>query len=69
MAGLIAALMSNGSFKNKASKLKKELASKYSIDIGSKGKDNSTGVGLATFLSKIEFDDLMKKNDNTVQVY
>lgn len=70
VAGLIAALMTNGSYKNKASKLKKELASKYSIDIGAKGKDNSTGVGFATFLSKTEFDELIKnENPGAAQVY
>jgi len=63
IAGVIAALMTNGGYKNSGNKLKKDLASKYAIDIGAKGKDNSTGVGFVTFLSETEFDDLMKNNN------
>ena len=55
--------MTNGSYKNNANKLKKALASKYAIDIGAKGKDNSTGVGFVTFLSKSEFDQQINKVD------
>lgn len=67
VAGLIAALMSNGSYK-KGKNLKKDLASKYAIDIDAKGKDNSTGVGFVTFLSEMEFNDQMSKG-NSAQVY
>lgn len=63
VTGVIAALMTNGGYKNGGNKLKKDLVSKYAIDIGAKGKDNSTGVGFVTFLSKTEFGDLMKKGN------
>lgn len=60
VTGLIAALMTNGGYKSNVNKLKKDLVSKYSIDIAAEGKDNSTGVGFVTFLTKAEFDDAMK---------
>ena len=55
--------MTNGSYKKNPKKLKKDLASKYAIDIGAKGKDNSTGVGFVTFLGKAEFEQEMSKVD------
>lgn len=56
VSGVIACLMSNGSYKRYGVKrLRAELA-KYSFDIGQKGRDNSTGVGFVTFLSRKEFD-------------
>lgn len=64
MAGLIAALMTSGSYKNSPKKLKKDLANKYAIDIAAKGKDNSTGVGFVTFLPKNEFEDLLSKGSS-----
>ena len=56
--------MTNGSYQNSGKKLKKDLASKYTFDIGAKGKDNSTGVGFATFLSKDEFDKQITNLEN-----
>lgn len=64
VAGLLAALMTNGSYQNSGKKLKKDLSSKYTFDIGAKGKDNSTGVGFATFLSKDEFDKQITNLEN-----
>ena len=62
IAGLIAALMTNGSYGNKkAKKLKKDIEKKFTIDIGAEGKDSATGVGFATFLSKTEFDDFWQR--------
>ncbi|KAL7527565.1 hypothetical protein ACHAXR_002013 [Thalassiosira sp. AJA248-18] len=68
VTGLIAALMTNGSYKNNGKKLRKDLASKYAIDIGAKGKDNSTGVGFLTFLSKTEFNQQIQKG-SSAQIY
>lgn len=62
MAGLIAALMTNGSYKNNPEKLRKDLASKFTIDIGEEGRDNSTGLGFVTFLSKTEFEQFFHKD-------
>ena len=68
VTGLIAALMSNGSYQNNTKKLRKDLASKYAIDIGAEGKDNATGLGFLTFLSKTEFDAEMGKG-SAAKVY
>ena len=57
VSGVIACLMSNGSYKrNSVKKLRKDLANKFSFDIGQPGRDNSTGVGFVSFLSRKEFD-------------
>jgi len=57
VSGVIACLMSNGSYKrNGVKKLRKDLANKVSFDIGQPGRDNSTGVGFVSFLSRKEFD-------------
>lgn len=61
VCGLIAALMTNGGYANNMQSLKKDLANKYAIDIGAKGKDNSTGSGFATFLTKSEFDNFWNR--------
>ena len=61
LAGFIAALMTDGSLKNNPEKVRKELASKFAIDIGEKGRDNSTGVGFVTFLSRTEFHQFFQK--------
>eukprot|EP00980_Cylindrotheca_fusiformis_P026093 scaffold15318_cov98-Cylindrotheca_fusiformis.AAC.1 len=56
VSGLIAALMSNGSYRNKAAKLRKDLEERYLIKIPAKGKEQSSEVGFLTFLSKSEFE-------------
>lgn len=56
VSGFIAALMTNGAYRNKYLKLRKDLETKYAIDIVGKGKDKSTSVGFLTFLSQTEFD-------------
>lgn len=43
--------MTNGSYRNSVNKLKKDLASKYTIDIETKGKDNSTGGKIKMYLN------------------
>ena len=63
MAGLIAALMTNGSYKNNPQELRKDLTSKFAIDIGEEGRDNSTGVGFVTFLSKTDFNQFFQKHE------
>jgi subtilisin family serine protease len=57
VSGLIAALMTNGAYRNKTPTLRNDLAQRYAIDIAAKGKDTSTGLGFVTFLSQTEFDD------------
>jgi subtilisin family serine protease len=49
VTGLVAALLSNG--KTHTNKSLRKLLNKYTIDIGAKGPDTSTGVGFVTFLS------------------
>ena len=61
VAGLIAALMTNGAYNKKDKKLKKDIEKKFTIDIGAEGKDTATGVGFPTFLSKTEFDDFWQR--------
>mmetsp|Transcript_34369 Transcript_34369/g.82814 ORF Transcript_34369/g.82814 Transcript_34369/m.82814 type:complete len:639 (+) Transcript_34369:2-1918(+) len=59
VSGLIAALMSHGK-RYTHSQIKALLAQKYTVDIGPVGRDNSTGLGLATFLSsRSEVDALL----------
>ena len=62
VTGLITALMSGRDTKRFGSlqQLKQIIKKNYTIDIGAEGKDNSTGVGFATYLSKSEFDEFWK---------
>lgn len=61
VCGLIAALMTKGGeYENviKDDKSCRELLNeKFVIDIFTKGQDNSTGLGFATYLTKEEFED------------
>ncbi|KAL9183541.1 hypothetical protein ACHAXT_004397 [Thalassiosira profunda] len=68
VAGLIAALMSNGDYKNSPKKLKKDLASKFAVDIAAEGRDDSTGVGFVTFLSEAEFNTKVSRG-NAARAY
>ena len=57
VSGVIACLMSNGSYRRiGVKKLRKELVKKYTVDIERRGRDNSTGVGFVSFLSRKELD-------------
>ena len=50
--------------------LKKLLASKYAIDIGTQGPDTSTGVGFVTYLAKQELEQLLsgvKRNSSGIR--
>ena len=63
VAGFIAALLTRGPYSSDKA-LRKDMAAKYSIDIGSEGRDNSTGVGFVTFLSKNEFLSFWRSSAN-----
>jgi subtilisin family serine protease len=59
VTGLIAALMSHGK-RYTPGQIRSLIAQKYVIDIGPPGRDNSTGLGFATFLSsRSELDALL----------
>lgn len=59
VSGLIAALLSNQQRLSER-ELRTLLSTKYAIDIGVEGTDNSTGVGFVTFLSsRTELDSLL----------
>ena len=66
VCGFIAAILSGPDFKGKPvsdAQLRRILSRKYAIDIGVEGRDNSTGVGLVTKLSKPELDEIWKGSE------
>jgi len=58
VAGLIACLMTNG--KTKAESIRKKL-NELSIDIGTEGIDNATGIGFVTYLEEEAFDEVLPR--------
>jgi len=59
VAGLIAALLSEGSVRPNEKELRRMLTEKYAIDVGVKGPDHSTGVGFLTYISKDEVETMV----------
>ncbi|CAB9530509.1 Subtilisin-like protease 1 (Fragment) [Seminavis robusta] len=58
VAGLVACLMTNG--KTNSNNIRETL-NDISIDIGTEGMDNETGVGFATYLDEGAFDELLPR--------
>lgn len=66
VAGLIAALMTNGRLKFNAGEKKDDfvcehLEKYHCVDIDIEGRDSSTGVGFLTYLDKEEYEALLKE--------
>ena len=72
MAGLIAALFSNGRIVNNGKKtdamLRETLNSTYTVDIDVEGKDNATGLGFLTALEATAFKTALQKFGTSMAV-
>ena len=72
VAGLIAALFSNGRIVNNGRKtdslLRETLNSTYTVDIDVEGKDNATGLGFLTALDATAFNRALQKVGTSMAV-